>query len=533
MAGALRPRWEETASRRGAASRARRSLVVVLSVCLLSSVLAALAGAAAAQSVSDRADAASEVRIAARKLANGNIEFGLRLAGGDEWLPRARFFPYATVSVGRWLLASPYGMSDGNDVRIRARKLANGKAEFGLQVGESRVWVPRARNFPYETASVGRWLYSSWYTVGDATSPLGGGAASTTPTAPPRDRSACTFERSMGTILPSVFQLVTNRGFGTAFYVGNGEFVTAAHVLEGARTIRLQNHERTIRQVQVAGIDHASDVAILRADGTGIPAIRFGDESSLGRGARVAAVGYPGDNIDTSSGYPASIASGLLSSRGHSTDYDYVFYLRTDAAANRGNSGGPLIDACGDVLGLISWKIVGVGVEGLTWAISEHTIQEVMRRPRRTTGSPAGTDLGDWVLSRSADIGEPFLANVSRAYEYHDAPFAEDAPVIFVRCDSDELEAYVWWDTVIFADFRTEAVPVQFRFDDGRWISEGWYESTTYEAVFALHPRAFVDAARSADAVAIWVWNFDGSVVGSAVFALDGLSAGLAGIPCY
>ncbi|MDE0653771.1 MAG: branched-chain amino acid ABC transporter substrate-binding protein [bacterium] len=170
---------------------ARRQLVAaVLLVSLLGSVVAAVGtGSAGAQTVGDTAEAPLSVRIAARKLSNGNVEFGLRVAGGDLWLPRLRFFPYATVEVDRWLRSSPFGMSDGNDVRIRARKLANGKVEFALQVGADRQWLPRARNFPYRTAAVGRWLFASWYTVGDATAPLDTAPPRRTTVTPPGDGS--------------------------------------------------------------------------------------------------------------------------------------------------------------------------------------------------------------------------------------------------------------------------------------------------------------------------------------------------------
>ena len=111
---------------------------------------------------------ATAVRIQARKVESGKVEFGLRLEGGHEWLPRARLFPYTTAQVGRWLFAPPYAMSDGAMVRIQARLLANGKLEFGLQVDGDQLWLPRARFFPYPTAQVGRWLLSSAYTAGDA-----------------------------------------------------------------------------------------------------------------------------------------------------------------------------------------------------------------------------------------------------------------------------------------------------------------------------------------------------------------------------
>jgi S1-C subfamily serine protease len=422
-------------------------------------------------------------------------------------------------------------MSDGADVRIRARKLDNGKVEFALQVGANRQWLPSSRFFPYNTASVGRWLFASWYTVGDATTLLD---TSTPPStgAPPTTRSDCTFENTMTKVTPSVFQVVTESGTGTAFYVGNNEFLTAAHVVQGATSIRLQNHERTLRQVRMAGLDSPSDVAILRADGSGITAMRFGDESSVGTGARVALVGYPGDSIDISSGYPASIVSGLLSQRAYDTDHDYVFYLRTDAAANPGNSGGPVITACGEVLGLVSWKIVAVDVEGLSWAISEQTVQEVMRRPRRVDNPPSAEPTQIWRFD--IDGGEPHLISNSESYEYENASGSEYPPNLVITCWSGELWVYVLWDEVIAANVRTDEVAVAFQFDEGEWFREGWYESATPdEAVWTRNSRAFVDAARGADEVTIWTWNSDNKLVGGAIFQLGGLDAELWRIPCY
>ena len=80
-------------------------------------------------------DAASTVRIQARLLDSGKVEFGLQLDGDRVWLPQARLFPYQTAEVGRWLFASPYTLSDGTTVRIQARRVASGKVEFGPATG--------------------------------------------------------------------------------------------------------------------------------------------------------------------------------------------------------------------------------------------------------------------------------------------------------------------------------------------------------------------------------------------------------------
>lgn len=105
----------------------------------------------------------SSVRIQARLLDSGRIEFGLALDGRREWLPRLRTFPYAVAEEGRWLYSTPYELSHGRTIRIQARLATSGKVEFGLELHGQRVWLPRSRFFPYDTAPTGRWLYSSPY----------------------------------------------------------------------------------------------------------------------------------------------------------------------------------------------------------------------------------------------------------------------------------------------------------------------------------------------------------------------------------
>ena len=135
-------------------------------------VVAASVFATTAVAGQDTADDSGEVRIVARKLENSKIEFGLQQrqtdnTWGDRRLPRVRFFP-ATATVGRWLASSPLALTAG-EVRVVARKLENGKIEFGLQQRQTdNTWgdrrLPRVRFFP-ATATVGRWLASSPLTL--------------------------------------------------------------------------------------------------------------------------------------------------------------------------------------------------------------------------------------------------------------------------------------------------------------------------------------------------------------------------------
>ena len=154
----------------------------------------AVASPVGAQSADGGSD---EVRIVARKLADGRIEFALRQhQGGDSWgdplLPRARFFP-ADATVGRWLRSSPLTIivaattdraATEAVVRIVARKVADGRVEFALrkQLSSSTYsapLLPQARFFP-TTATVGRWLQSTPISV-ITTQPT----ATTTPTTQP------------------------------------------------------------------------------------------------------------------------------------------------------------------------------------------------------------------------------------------------------------------------------------------------------------------------------------------------------------
>lgn len=132
---------------------------------------------------SDGAGQSVEVRIVARKLSTGKIEFGVQpvLADGsrgERLLPSRRLFP-ADAAVGRWLVSSPQPLAVGASteaVRITARQHADGRVEFGLQQQVDDSWsqrlLPQQRFFP-ATASVGRWLQSSPLTI-TAASQVGG-----------------------------------------------------------------------------------------------------------------------------------------------------------------------------------------------------------------------------------------------------------------------------------------------------------------------------------------------------------------------
>ena len=164
---------------RGASSRAsarRRACRTRLACLAIGVLVAVVSGAVTSPAAAQQAD--DEVRIVARKLDNGKIEFALQqrradASWGDRQLPSKRLFP-ATATVGSWLQSTPLTMrvpaaggTSAADVAVRivARKLDNGKVEFALQQRRADAsWgdrqLPSKRLFP-ATATVGRWLQST------------------------------------------------------------------------------------------------------------------------------------------------------------------------------------------------------------------------------------------------------------------------------------------------------------------------------------------------------------------------------------
>ena len=192
---------------------------------------------------------------------------------------------------------------------------------------------------------------------------------------------ACDFAQSVPVVFASTFQVVTDRGTGTAFHIGGGEFLTAAHVVDSASSIELRHGGRRLTAARV-GYDTATDIALLRANGAGVPALTFGDVSGIGPGHALAVAGYPPSVNRT-----PSVVSGLLSKFVRDPSFGAGTYIQTDAAVNPGNSGGPVFDRCGAVVGLVVAKLVHTEIEGISWAVAQNTIEAML--PSLRSSSPA------------------------------------------------------------------------------------------------------------------------------------------------
>jgi putative serine protease PepD len=140
---------------------------------------------------------------------------------------------------------------------------------------------------------------------------------------------------------------------GSGFEVDeNGDVVTAGHVVEGASSVKVILQDGTTLSAEVLGIDSASDIAVIHFDPAGqeLHPLELADSSELNVGAPVAAIGAP---FEYAWSFSTGIVSGLNRTIQAPNGFSVSGAIQTDAAVNPGNSGGPLLDAEGKVVGIV------------------------------------------------------------------------------------------------------------------------------------------------------------------------------------
>ncbi|WP_407352348.1 Do family serine endopeptidase [Luteimonas sp. R10] len=138
---------------------------------------------------------------------------------------------------------------------------------------------------------------------------------------------------------------------GTGFLISaDGYVLTNHHVIDNADEVKVRLHDRREFTAEVVGSDVQSDVAVLKIDASGLPVLRAGDSRQVKPGQWAVAIGSP-------FGLDQSVTAGIVSAVGRSNPYanqQYVPFIQTDVAINRGNSGGPLLNTSGEVIGINS-----------------------------------------------------------------------------------------------------------------------------------------------------------------------------------
>lgn len=158
---------------------------------------------------------------------------------------------------------------------------------------------------------------------------------------------------------------------GTGFIISaDGYVLTNHHVIDGADDIHVQLADRRELPAELVGSDAETDVALLKLDATGLPTVKLGDSDTLKPGQWVVAIGSP-------FGFNHSVTAGIVSATGRSSQMagqQYVPFIQTDVAINRGNSGGPLLDIEGRVVGINSQIFSNTGgFMGVSFAIPIET----------------------------------------------------------------------------------------------------------------------------------------------------------------
>jgi serine protease Do len=177
---------------------------------------------------------------------------------------------------------------------------------------------------------------------------------------------------------------------GTGFMVSDdGYILTNHHVVDGASAITVRLSDRREFKAKLVGSDEQSDVALLKIDGKGLPALRMATDA-VKPGQWVVAIGSP-------FGLDHSVTAGIVSAVGRANPYanqQYVPFIQTDVAINRGNSGGPLLNTRGEVVGINSQIFSSSGgYQGVSFAIPIDLAVSVVQQ-LKVTGRVARGQLG-------------------------------------------------------------------------------------------------------------------------------------------
>ena len=198
---------------------------------------------------------------------------------------------------------------------------------------------------------------------------------------------------------PEVPEEPQPRGIGSGFVLTSDGFImTNAHVVDGADEVVVTLTDKREFKARIVGADARSDVAVVKIDASGLPAVKVGDVSRLRVGEWVMAIGSP-------FGLENTVTAGIVSAKQRDTG-DYLPFIQTDVPINPGNSGGPLINMRGEVVGVNSqiYSRSG-GSMGISFSIP---IDEAVRvaDQLRATGRVTRGRIGVQIDQVSKDVAE-------------------------------------------------------------------------------------------------------------------------------
>ncbi|MCL2074949.1 MAG: DegQ family serine endoprotease [Betaproteobacteria bacterium] len=194
-----------------------------------------------------------------------------------------------------------------------------------------------------------------------------------------------------------------SRSLGSGFLISSdGYILTNAHVIDGADTVTVRLNDRREFRANVVGSDRRTDVALLKIDASGLPVAKLGSSDKLRVGEWVVAIGSP-------FGFENSVTAGIVSAKGRALPQEnYVPFIQTDVPVNPGNSGGPLFNMSGEVVGINSqiYSRSG-GYMGLSFAIPIDVAMEVQTQ-LRASGRVSRGRIGVVIQEVTRELAESF-----------------------------------------------------------------------------------------------------------------------------
>ncbi len=226
-------------------------------------------------------------------------------------------------------------------------------------------------------------------------------AARSGPQSPvPEDDPFYDFFRRFGPPQPRDYEA---RSLGSGFIISaDGYILTNAHVVEAAEDINVKLNDKREFKAKVIGSDKRTDVAVIKIEASGLPAVKVGDPERLKVGEWVLAIGSP-------FGFESTVTAGIVSAKGRSLPQEnYVPFIQTDVAINPGNSGGPLFNLKGEVVGMNSqiYSRTG-GFMGLSFAIPIDVAMDITNQ-LRTTGRVSRGRIGVVIQEVTKELAESF-----------------------------------------------------------------------------------------------------------------------------
>ncbi len=193
------------------------------------------------------------------------------------------------------------------------------------------------------------------------------------------------------------------QSLGSGFIISaDGYILTNAHVIDAADEVTVRLTDKREFKAKVIGADRRTDVALIKIEASGLPAVRFGDPGRLKVGEWVVAIGSP-------FGFDNTVTAGIVSAKGRSLPQEnFVPFIQTDVAVNPGNSGGPLFNLKGEVVGINSqiYSRTG-GFMGLSFAIPIDVANNIAQQ-LRTTGKVTRGRIGVVIQPVTRELADGF-----------------------------------------------------------------------------------------------------------------------------